>query len=204
MSPEPKKPLTKAVEEAEPKAERNPAPVALIVLLAVLLYGAMIYLNNQSGGFNAKVYRPYSSIKEVEDAQPVAAGSAGIKQGEKAFGMYCAPCHQATGLGVPNQFPPLAGSEWVLAPKHDRIIRIVLNGFQGPVEVKGAQYNNAMPPWKDSLKDEDIANILSYVRQAWGNKADIVKPEEVKAIREATAQRAEPWTSPELQQIPDR
>ncbi|WP_160164517.1 c-type cytochrome [Pedosphaera parvula] len=164
----------------------------------------MIYLNNHAGGFNPKVYPPFASFKEVDDAQPVSAGGDAIKKGEKVFNLSCSPCHQANGLGVAGQFPPLAGSEWVLAPKTDRIIRIVLNGFQGPVEVKGAQFNNVMVPWRDSLKDEDIANVITYVRQAWGNKAGPVKPEEVKAIREATAQKGDAYTSPELQPIPDR
>jgi mono/diheme cytochrome c family protein len=78
----------------------------------------------------------------------------------------------------------------------------VLNGLSGPIEVKGATFNGAMFAFKDMpLKDEDIANVLTYVRNTWGNKAPGVKPEQVKAIRGEVSSRALPWTSAELQKV---
>ncbi|HXG46731.1 MAG TPA: hypothetical protein VNO52_03840, partial [Methylomirabilota bacterium] len=94
-------------------------------------------------------------------------------------------------------------SEWVLAPKPDRLIRIVLNGLSGPIEVKGAQFNNVMLPWRDALSDQQVADVLSYIRNEWGNKAPFVKPDEVKAIRDATADKGVNWTAEELKAIPD-
>jgi mono/diheme cytochrome c family protein len=107
-------------------------------------------------------------------------------------------------MGTPGMFPPLAGSEWVTAEGHERIIRIVLNGLSGPIEVAGAQFNNVMVPWRDTLKDEDIASVLSYIRSEWGNKADPVTVEEVKKVREGTKDRGNPWTADELKQVPEK
>jgi mono/diheme cytochrome c family protein len=99
-------------------------------------------------------------------------------------------------------FPPLAGAEWVLEKDPSRLIRIVLDGIQGPIQVKGQAYNNAMPPWRPTLNDEEIAQVLTYVRQSWGNDASGVKPAEVAKVRKDTASRTAPWTAAELLQIP--
>jgi cytochrome c oxidase cbb3-type subunit 2 len=123
---------------------------------------------------------------------------------EKALALYpttCGACHQADGQGLPGQFPPLAGSEWVLAADPSRIIRIVLNGATGPIEVNGTTFNNAMVPWKDVMQDDDIAAILTYVRNEWGNAAPLVKPEQVAAIRAKEKDRVDAWTAEELQKI---
>jgi mono/diheme cytochrome c family protein len=114
-------------------------------------------------------------------------------------------CHQPTGKGIPNQFPPLAESDWVAQAGPGRLIRLVLDGVQGPIKVNGVDWNNAMPPWKELLKDEDIAAVLTYVRQnkAWGNSAGPVTPEQVKAVREKEAARSTAWSGDELMAIPD-
>ena len=108
------------------------------------------------------------------------------------------------GQGSPGLNPPLAGSEWVLAEGPNRIIRIVLHGLQGPIEVKGQSFNAAMLAWRDILTDEDIANVLSFIRNEWGNKAPLVTPEQVKAIREETAARDSNWTPTELLAVPEK
>jgi len=98
---------------------------------------------------------------------------------------------------------PLSGSEWVLAPKPDRIIRIVLHGLQGPVTVLGQEWSLAMVPWKGVLTDEEIAAVVTFIRQNkdWGHDASAVTTEEVKAISEAE-NRLEPWSGPDLDRIP--
>jgi mono/diheme cytochrome c family protein len=109
-------------------------------------------------------------------------------------------CHQATGQGLPGAFPPLADSEWVLGPEQ-RLIRIVLHGLGGEIEVIGATYNGIMPafgPSTLSWSDDEIAAVLSYVRQEWGNAADPVSPETVAAVRAETADRTTAWTVAEL------
>ena len=192
-------------EEAEPTAARNVTPLWPMILLGLTLYWGSLYVDAHGGGFNPQVYEPYKSIAELRDLQPKSAGDEAFAHGKRVYQVYCLVCHQASGLGAPGQFPPLAGSEWVMAESPNRIIRLVLNGGQGPIEVKGQVYSAAaMPPWKDLLKDEDIAAVLTYVRQNkdWGNNASEVKPEQVRAIREKVKDRTEPWSAEELKAIP--
>ena len=166
----------------------------------------MYYLDKHSGGFQALVYEPYSDLKYVQGLQPKSEAGEKLARGKRNFEAYCQICHQASGLGTPGQFPPLAGSEWVLAAGPNRIISAVLNGLQDPIEVNGKQFNGAMPPWKDIMtKDEDVAAVLTYIRQnkEWGNNASEVKPEQVKVIREKLKDRPTAMTSTDLKTIPE-
>lgn len=192
-------------EPPEPRAERGFMPVGLIGLLAVIAFLGNMYfiyhgldIGGKGGTFPKLVYFPYRNYAEIP--QPPGAGA----EGRRVYMLTCAPCHQPSGMGTPGMFPPLAGSEWVNTEGHQRMIRIVLNGLAGPIEVAGAQYNNVMVPWRDTLKDEEIAAVLTFIRTEWGNKGDPVSVEEVAKVREATKDRATPWTADELQQIPDK
>lgn len=144
-------------------------------------------------------------------ASPVAtageASAAQIAAGQQTYMMVCFACHQPTGLGLPPLFPPLAGSDWVDAPKPDRLIRIVLHGVMGPITISGKPFVSPapmMPPQGASLNDKQIADVLTYVRNSWGHKASAVTPEEVKAIRDAEKAKAGMWTEAELLKIADR
>jgi mono/diheme cytochrome c family protein/glucose/arabinose dehydrogenase len=100
---------------------------------------------------------------------------------------HCITCHQENGMGLPAaQFPPLAGSEWV-TESPDRLIALTLHGLLGPIDVKGKHYLGLVPmtPFK-GLNDEEIASVLTYVRNSFGNKASVVEPDQVKAVRAAT------------------
>lgn len=101
----------------------------------------------------------------------------------------CFSCHQPNGMGLPGAFPPLAGSEW-LDGDTDRLIKIVLKGLIGPIEVSGQSYNSAMAPLESLLKDEEIADVLTYVRNSWGNEGPEVLPDQVAAVREAVKDQA--------------
>ena len=194
------------IEPAEPTVGSARPPIWLFVLFGALFYGSQLYVDGHSGGFHAQVYEPYPSIEFVNDLQVKSEDDVFIAKGKLIYGNYCAVCHQASGLGSPGQFPPLAGSEWALAAGPGKIIRLVLDGGQGPMEVKGQVYGTAaMPPWKDVLKDEDIAAVLTFVRQnkEWGNNAPPVKPQQVKAIREKMKDRAAPWDPAELKNAPE-
>jgi mono/diheme cytochrome c family protein len=196
-------------EEAEPTAVRTGFPVLLIALVGLLIYWGDVYVMDhadvmgKTGRFPATVYEPFKTYAEVEGANPRSPEIELRQKGIRVYGLYCVACHQANGGGNPSTaIPPLAGSEWVLAKDPSRIIRVVLHGLTGPIEVLGAQYGNAaMLAWKDSLSDEDVAAVLTYIRQEWGNKAPAVKPEQVNEIRKATEDRASNWTAPELQAI---
>jgi hypothetical protein len=105
-----------------------------------------------------------------------------LSKDTKLFNTYCAICHQRNGEGN-DRFPPLNGSEWVIGDK-ERLIGIILNGLQGEIMVKGKSYNNVMPKL-DMLKDTEIAEILTYIRQNFGNDASAVEPSEVAKARKA-------------------
>ncbi len=95
----------------------------------------------------------------------------------------CQACHGADGMGVANLAPPLAGSEWVMGPA-ENLIRIQLRGLQGPIEVKGTKYEFVAPmPPQAFQTDEQMAQVLTYVRNSFGNRAPAVLPEDVAALR---------------------
>ena len=99
----------------------------------------------------------------------------------KLYDTYCRMCHQQNGKGDGARFPPLDRSEWVIGDKK-RLINLVLNGVQGPIDVKGKSYNGTMP-MHAFLSDNDLAVVLTYVRRSFGNAADSVNAEEVGRIR---------------------
>lgn len=134
-----------------------------------------------------------------------AALEARKQAGQTVYMTVCFACHQPTGQGLPNMFPGLAGSDWANAKKPDRIIRMVLNGFTGPITINGKPFTTPaplMPPQGAALSDQQIADVLTYVRGSFGNKADAVTPEQVKTIREAEKARTAMWTEAEILKIP--
>ncbi len=135
-------------------------------------------------------------------APAAAVASAPTVGGPQIF-QRCAVCHQATGLGIPGSFPPLAGSEWATAANAAVPIRVVLHGLQGPVTVKGQKFNSAMPAYgtNQPLSDAEVAAVLTYVRSAWGNAASAVTAEQVAAERAATATRTTMWAAGDLQPL---
>lgn len=124
-----------------------------------------------------------------------------LKQGHELFTAACAPCHQPDGSGQAGLAPPLAGSAWV-NEKPGRLIRIVLHGLHGPIEVDGQQFDLEMPAL-GSLADEQIAATLSYVRKRFGDGAGDVSAAQVKGVRSATATREQMWTVKELLGVED-
>jgi glucose/arabinose dehydrogenase len=105
-----------------------------------------------------------------------------LSQGGKLFNTFCSVCHQMDGLGN-DRFPPLDHSEWVIGDK-TTLINVILQGLRGEITVKGKSYNNAMPKLH-MLKDEEIADILTYIRQNFGNNASAISPNEVAKVRKA-------------------
>lgn len=198
-----------ALEEAEPTVGYAPVPVVLFLILGALFFGAQLYLDKYGGGFHPKVYQPYDSWKMVNDLQPKDENALRIAKGRIKFTEAgCVACHQANGLGIAGQFPPLVGSEWVLASGPNRIIRIVQHGLEGPIKVKGVDWNGvAMPGGLGAaLTDDDFANLLSFIRgnPEWGNSAAPVKPEQIKAVREQIKDRQTPWRAEELFATPEQ
>lgn len=118
---------------------------------------------------------------------------ASIARGKAVFASSCAMCHQADGRGLPSVFPPLAKSNFLMADK-ERSIRIVLEGLSGPIEVNGQHFNSAMPPLAN-LSDQEVADVLTFVRNSFGNRGAPVSPGEVTKVRKSgppPAQRGHP------------
>lgn len=193
------------VAELHAEVEREPVNVWLIVLMMVLMFGGGMFLWANSGGFQANVYNAYAVSWSGAGSGGPAAGPDPMVVGKRIFTRNCAVCHQSEGQGVEGQFPPLAGSEWVVAKEgwhgDNHIVRIVLDGLQGPVTVGGKAYNSAMAPWGEVLKDAEIAAVLTFVRNSWGNEAPAIPVEFVADIRAQDADRKDPWTEKELQAI---
>ena len=126
----------------------------------------------------------------------VKASDEQMKRGAAVYARTCIACHQPTGLGLPPVFPPLANAP-IVAGNPELPVKFILQGLMGPITVNGMTYNSMMPPVA-GVSDEDIADVLTYVRQSFGNQANAVTADQVKAIRAATAGRTTMWTTAEL------
>ena len=136
-------------------------------------------------------------------AAPVASSSVFVKasdeqmkRGAAVYARTCIACHQPTGLGLPPVFPPLANAP-IVAGNPELPVKFILQGLMGPITVNGMTYNSMMPPVA-GVSDADIADVLTYVRQSFGNQGSPVTADQVKAIRAANAGRTAPWTTAEL------
>ncbi len=147
-----------------------------------------VYLGSQADEGSEAAKREAELKKKIAAeiaANPTIAGltkEAQIEKGKQVYMGLCFACHQPDGKGLPGAFPPLAGSDFMLADR-ERAIRIVLKGLTGPVTVNGQTLNSAMPPQEAVLTDAQIADVLTYVYNSWGNKGDAFKADHVKAIR---------------------
>jgi len=126
----------------------------------------------------------------------VKASDEQMKRGAAVYARTCIACHQPTGLGLPPVFPPLANAP-IVAGNPELPVKFILQGLMGPITVNGMTYNSMMPPVA-GVSDADIADVLTYVRQSFGNQANAVTADQVKAIRAATAGRTTMWTTAEL------
>ena len=106
-----------------------------------------------------------------------------IKAGQQLFTGTCSVCHQTTGEGLPGVFPPLAKSS-VIAADPKRPIQILLHGLTGKIVVNDKEYNSVMPPMTQ-LNDDEIANIITFVLNSWGNPGGRVSTDEVSKARAA-------------------
>ncbi len=137
---------------------------------------------------------PAAPAKEIVRKFPPVPATH--ERGLTVYTRTCIACHGPDGKGVPGAFPPLDGSNWVTG---DASIpaTILLLGLQGPIEVSGQKFENIMPPHTD-LKDAEIADVLTYVRQSWSNDTTPVAEDLVKQTRAKFASRSKPWTAAEL------
>ena len=200
-------------EREEPRSGTAPEPFWLVPLAAALFFWGALYLFLFSGGFQGDVFDEEAGLYGPGAAGGESAGAtaaetrdpvARVELGRRIYNINCAICHQPDGRGLPGQYPPLAGSEIVLGAEgygENHLAHIVLDGLVTPVTVHGMAFNGIMVPWKEVLDDAQIAAVLTYVRQAWGNAAPPVTPQAVAAARAASAGHG-PWTIGALRQLP--
>lgn len=117
----------------------------------------------------------------AESVMPANAAQPEVHPGKKVYDRHCKACHQSNGLGVASVFPPLSPNPYV-ADKQ-QIIQIVLEGMKGKIEVDGTTYNGLMTP-HDKLSNQELADVVSYVRSSFGNKLEAVTAEEIQAARQ--------------------
>lgn len=154
---------------------------------------AVAHLNGKSG-VEKKVEKVTTTFTGAERALYVKGKAIFAKEG------FCITCHQPDGKGLPSSgFPPIAGTRWVTGSQ-DRLIKLVLKGLHGPMVVKGKKYSGQVPmtPFGGMLKDDEVAAVLTYVRNSFGNKASAVSPEKVKTIRNATKSKKDFYSPAEL------
>ncbi len=194
-------------EKQEPRVGLEPLSIWLIAIYAIAIFCGGAYLGRFSGNFNGESLDPGS----VPEKKTTAAGPSGGQQtaelspaerGKKVFMANCATCHQANGQGVAGQYPPLAGSEYVINGTR-RPAMIVLKGLEGPLTVKGSHFGTAvMQPWEKTLTDQKIADVLTYIRSDWGNNASPVTTEQIAALRKELAGHPGSWHEADLQAVP--
>jgi mono/diheme cytochrome c family protein len=138
--------------------------------------------------------------EETASAGPAPVDTSPMAVGKSLYNNNCANCHQASGAGQPGSYPPMVGSEWVLGSK-PMLASILLDGVAGPLSVHGGEFgSNVMPAWSQ-MPNENLADIMTYIRGTWGNTADAVTPDEVAAARTKDASRTQPWAQTDLQQM---
>lgn len=132
------------------------------------------------GDSSARSSRLREEAAELDDNDSLEAR---VLRGEAVYQGTCSTCHMQDGAGMANLFPPLANADYLMADK-TRSIEIVLQGLQGPIVVNGETYNNIMPGFRN-LNDREVADVLTYVRNSFGNEGEPVEPEEVAIVRAA-------------------
>lgn len=173
-------------ENADPHEQYNPVPRIVIVVILALVAWAVYYIVSAQPNSSPRLgdQRPLSVLAPA----PVSASV----DGKQLYANACVACHQATGQGLPGVFPPLADSEWVKGePKV--LAQLVLHGMNGPITVKGQQYQGAMPAFAEQFSDAELAAVFNFIRHEWGNEAEAVTPELVAEARAASAERTQPW-----------
>jgi mono/diheme cytochrome c family protein len=196
-------------EKREPGVGREPLSIWLIAVYGLAVFFGGAYLGRYSGNFSGDALDPYGGEPRTMKKVTGPAGAEQVAElsprdrGKKIYAANCQTCHQANGLGVPGQYPPLAGSEFTIGGSR-RPAMIVLKGLQGPVTVKGQKYGAAvMQPWEKTLTDQKIADVLTYERSEWGNNASPVTAEQIAALRKELAGRGESFVEHDILAVPD-
>jgi mono/diheme cytochrome c family protein len=197
--------LHSAVKREKEDLQTGAAPAPMIVIFLAMIVAVI------AGGQMGPILNGYdfnASYAVGPDPRPGAGDGAAamdpfqmaMKKGASGYAV-CGGCHQGNGMGIPGQFPPLAGSEWVTGGT-ERLVRVVQHGLVGAITVKGQGYNTpgGMMAFGAAMSAGDLANVLTYIRNSWGNEATMITKEMVEKVR-STETRTAQWTSAELEKF---
>jgi mono/diheme cytochrome c family protein len=187
-------------EKEEPTEGFSPLPLTLVALFMGLSFWAGVYMVHTGGRFDPFHFNETKTAGVSQSSGPVEVDMVALGKG--VYARNCQACHQADGKGLPNVYPPLVASNWV-QDNPERIIKVVLSGLGGPVEVNGKSYNNQMTPFGAVLSDQQVAAVLTYIRTdaAYANDSYPVSEELVAQVRSEYGSRSEAWTQEELEAI---
>lgn len=197
-------------EKREPRVGLEPLSLWLIAIYGLAIFFGGAYLGRFSGNFSGDGLDPLGGAPRPTKSGATGPGGAQTQElsqadrGKKIFSANCAVCHQPNGLGAQGQgYPPLAGSEIVNGGSR-RVGMIVLKGLQGPITVKGVQYGTAvMQPWEKTLNDAKIADVITYIRQEWGNKGGPVSAAQIAGLRKELANHPDSFVEADLHAVPE-
>jgi mono/diheme cytochrome c family protein len=196
-------------EPGDPEEGHERVPVWLWMVAALALFWGGWYLGRTGGSFDTGTHLAFrygggiprdAAVTRAVDDMSRRTAAEPVARGAQVFSQQCQACHQENGLGLPDVFPPVVGSAWVTGPE-DTLVRILLHGLEGPVDVAGRTFNGRMPAWRDALADEEIAAVATYIRQWAPNTAPAVQVVTVAELRKATASRTGRWSADELRSV---
>lgn len=189
-------------EKQDPKTGLEPISLWLFCICGLVLIVGGTYVGAKSAGLDFS----QSALRDANPTPPAGYVPAEaeltprgqwIKDGKGVYASVCAGCHQANGKGN-GQIPPLVASEWV-AEGSERFAQIIIKGLKGPITVAGASYGGQEMQPQGHLKDKQIAQVMSYVREKFAGRSDIIITEEMVAhARKGSADRAGQYTASEL------
>ena len=173
------------------------APLIFVFVFGCLIFVCSIQLAHTTNDF--QLHPPKEIVELTPEEKEALRLERKISSGEKVFAVRCASCHQANGLGIAGQYPPLDGSNWVTSDP-GIITNIILKGLKGEIVVKGETYGTsaAVNMAAVAISDREIANVVTYVRQAWGNNAEEIFEDEVASIRSDSAEQQDQWTGDQI------
>jgi mono/diheme cytochrome c family protein len=173
------------------------APLIFVFVFGCLIFVCSIQLAHTTNDF--QLHPPKEIVELTPEEKEALRLERKISSGEKVFAVRCASCHQANGLGITGQYPPLDGSNWVTADP-GIVTNIILKGLKGEIVVKGETYGTsaAVNMAAVAISDREIANVVTYVRQAWGNNVDEIFEDEVAAIRADSIEQQDQWTGDQI------
>ena len=180
-------------EMEEPRDGSTATPVAFILMCFFFTAWGGFYIADNPGRWSGQEYNEQPN--RTASSGP-AAPTDPMQLGKEVFSA-CSQCHQADGKGVAGTWPPLVASDYVTGDER-RLAAILVNGINGPFVVNGATYSGEMPNWRSYFNDEELAAVMTYIRNTWGNKAPPVSKETVAKVRSELAANSSVWTEETL------